>query len=284
MKIRTQMPKLSLANIFLVVCSTLIPVMTGAQQIDLSQQTWSAEIIRDHGQPVIPLFDGWYPNEDGTRTMCFSYFNMNREEAVDIHLGKDNHLSDERFKALVPTHFDPLPPRYRHVFCAFTVTVPEDFGQDERITWTLTSNGQTLSVPGKLLAPYVLDEPASDGRGNLAPLVKLSPNGQNIRGRTGIHTPQPIAATVGETLALTAWIEHPNEEVWVGWSHHSGPGKVQFDQKEHQVKTLIGSTQVQATFNDPGEYVVRMQTIDNIAAFEFYCCHTNAYFHINVSN
>ena len=85
--------------------------MTGAQQIDLSQQTWSAEIIRDHGQPVIPLFDGWYPNEDGTRTMCFSYFNMNREEAVDIRLGKDNHLSDERFNALVPTHFAPLPPR-----------------------------------------------------------------------------------------------------------------------------------------------------------------------------
>ncbi|GIT21579.1 MAG: hypothetical protein CM1200mP40_12610 [Gammaproteobacteria bacterium] len=41
---------------------------------------------------------------------------------------------------------------------------------------------------------------------------------------------------------------------------------------------------MQATFSEPGEYVVRMQTIDTIAAFEFYCCHTNAYFHINVSN
>jgi len=278
------MPKLSSANLFLVVCTTVIPAVAGAQQIDLSQQTWSAEVIRDHGQPVIPLFDGWYPNEDGTSTMCFSYFNMNREEAVDIHLGENNYLSDDRFKALVPTHFDPLPPRYRHVFCAFTVTVPEDFGQDERITWTLTSNGQTLSVPGKLIAPYVLDEPASRGRGNLAPLVKLSPNGQNIRGRTGIHTRQPIATSVGESLTLTAWIEHPTEEVWVGWSHHSGPGKVKFDQKEHQVLTSEGSTQVQATFNEPGEYVVRMQTIDSISAFEFFCCHTNAFFHINVSN
>jgi len=72
--------------------------------------------------------------------------------------------------------------------------------------------------------------------------------------------------------------------VWVGWSHHSGPGKVNFDQKEYQVETSIGLTQVQTTFNEPGEYVVRMQTIDNIAAFEFYCCHTNAYFHVNVSN
>ncbi len=278
------MPKLSSANIFLVVCSTIIAAVTSAQQIDLSLQSWSAEVIRDHGQPVIPLYDGWYPNEDGSSTMCFSYFNMNREQAIDIRLGKDNHLSDDRFSAWLPTHFDPLPPRYRHVFCAFTVTVPENFGQDERITWTLTSNGQTLSVPGKLIAPYVLDEPASHGRGNLAPLVKLSPNGQNVRGRSGIHTQQPIAATVGETLTLTAWIEHPNEQVWAGWSHHSGPGKVNFDQKEYQVETSIGLTQVQATFSEPGEYVVRMQTIDNIAAFEFYCCHTNAYFHINVSN
>ena len=44
------------------------------------------------------------------------------------------------------------------------------------------------------------------------------------------------------------------------------------------------STQVQASFSEPGQYVVRMQTIDSIAAFEFYCCHSNAYYHINVSN
>ena len=44
---------------------------TAAQQIDLSNQTWSSEVIRERGQAVIPLYDGWYPNEDGTKTICF---------------------------------------------------------------------------------------------------------------------------------------------------------------------------------------------------------------------
>jgi hypothetical protein len=30
--------------------------------------------------------------------------------------------------------------------------------------------------------------------------------------------------------------------------------------------------------------VIRMQTIDDVAAFEFYCCHTNAYFSIQVDD
>ena len=57
-----------------------------------------------------------------------------------------------------------------------------------------------------------------------------------------------------------------------------------FDNKEYEIQTIDGVANVLATFSEPGEYVVRMQTIDTIAAFEFYCCHTNAYFHINVSN
>ena len=67
----------------------------GAQQIELSSQTWSAEVIRDDGQPVIPLFDGWYPNADGSKTICFGYFNMNREESLDIPRGEDNHLETD---------------------------------------------------------------------------------------------------------------------------------------------------------------------------------------------
>ncbi|MCH8176491.1 MAG: hypothetical protein IIC59_15055, partial [Proteobacteria bacterium] len=33
-----------------------------AQQIQLSDQIWSADVIRERGQPVIPLFDGWFAN------------------------------------------------------------------------------------------------------------------------------------------------------------------------------------------------------------------------------
>ena len=282
------MQRRTLTSALLALVVVMGSYPSSAQQIDLSNQTWSAEVIRDYGQPVIPLFDGWYPNDDGSKTICFGYFNMNREQALDIAPGEDNYLETD-FPGLdlsgvtLPSHFDPLPPRYRHVFCAFSVTVPENFTVNHRITWHLSSNGQDLSSPGKVIPPYVMDEPDSNGRGDRAPAVRLSENGSAVRGRTGIHSAAAIATRVGQATALQAWIDHPEEEVWVGWSHHSGPGQVSFDQKEYTMPSGA-ATQIQASFSEPGQYVVRMQTIDSIAAFEFYCCHTNAYYHINVSN
>jgi len=275
----------------ILYCLGLVSLLgtASAQQIDLNQQSWSAEVIRPNGQALIPLYDGWYPNKDGSKSICFGYFNMNTEESFDIPVGEDNYLETDYpgldlSNANVPTHFDVLPRAYRHVFCSFTVNVPEGFNSTHRVTWHISSNRFDLSTPGKVIAPYVLDEPASDGRGDIAPVVKLSPNDEGVRGRTGIHTSNTLSARVGELVQLQAWIDHSDEEVWVGWSHHSGPGKVEFDNKEYEIQTIDGVASVQATFSEPGEYVVRMQTIDTIAAFEFYCCHTNAYFHINVSN
>lgn len=282
------MPKLRCNVARSLTLSLLGALPVQAQEIGLSNQTWSAEVIRSHGQPVIPLFDGWYANADDSRTLCFSFFNMNREETLDVAAGADNYLESDYpgldlDSTVLPTHFDPLPPAYRHVFCAFTVQVPADFGVDHRITWHLASNGQRLSVPGKVLPPYVLDEPRSDGRGDVAPLVRLEENGAAVRGRTGVHYAGTIRARVDEPLSLSATVSHPDPEVWVGWAQHSGPGKVSFSEKETMIESGTTTT-TQATFHQPGEYIVRMQTIDDIAAFEFYCCHSNAYFHINVSN
>jgi len=266
---------------------SLFPSMQAlAQQIELSNQIWSAEVIRAKGQPVIPLFDGWFPNEDGSSTICFGFFNMNSEEALNIPAGEENYLDTDYpgldlSGVMLPTHFDPLPPRYRHVFCAFSINVPADFDSDNRITWHLNSNRQELEVPGKVIAPYVLDEPSSNGRGDIAPLVRLEDSGQAIRGRAGIQYPQVIQAKVNESIALSAHIEHGDIEVWVGWSHHSGPGSVQFTNKEYMTESG-SSTSTELQISEAGEYVIRMQTIDDIAAFEFYCCHTNAYFSIQV--
>ena len=45
-----------------------------------------------------------------------SYYTMNTEQFLDIPVGENNMILDERFAdALIPTHFDPLaagvPPR-----------------------------------------------------------------------------------------------------------------------------------------------------------------------------
>ena len=276
----------------LVICAPFFALLlsTGAlaQQIELSNQIWSAEIIRTKGQPVIPLFDGWFPNEDGSSNICFGFFNMNLQEALNVPLGESNYLETDYpgldlSGVMLPTHFDPLPPRYRHVFCAFSINVPADFDSDNRITWYLNSNRQELKVPGKVIAPYVLDEPSSNGRGDVAPLVTLEGAPKAIRGRAGIQYPQLIQAKVNEPITLSAHIEHADIEVWVGWSHHSGPGSVEFSNKEYMTESG-SSTSTQLQISEAGEYVIRMQTIDDVAAFEFYCCHTNAYFSIQVDD
>lgn len=269
-------------------CALLLSIGALGQQIDLSNQIWSAEVIRSKWQPVIPLFDGWFPNEDGSSTICFGFFNMNSQEALNVPLGESNYLETDYpgldlSGVMLPTHFDPLPPRYRHVFCAFSINVPVGFDSGNRITWYLNSNRQELKVPGKVTAPYVLDEPSSNGRGDVAPLVRLEGSPQAIRGRAGIQFPQLIQAKVNEPITLSAHIGHADEEVWVGWSHHSGPGTVEFSNKEY-VTESGSSTSTQLQISEAGEYVIRMQTIDDVAAFEFYCCHTNAYFSIQVDN
>ncbi len=274
--------RITLSVLASICCVLAVPAL--AQQIQLSEQIWSGEVLRPAGQPLVPIYDGWFTNPDGTHTLCYSYYTMNTEQFLDIPVGENNMILDERFAdALIPTHFDPLPPAYRHVFCAFTVDVPADFGVDERIVWRLTSNGQTLEVPGKIIPPYVMDEPASGGRGEIAPLVALEEGGEAVRGRRGIHR-RDVQATVGEPLELRAWIEHEEPEIWVGWAHHSGAGSVGFDRKEYEFEPASGPATVQASFSEPGEYVIRMQTIRDIASFEFYCCHTNAWFHVTVGD
>ncbi|MBL4821180.1 MAG: hypothetical protein JKY98_09370 [Gammaproteobacteria bacterium] len=267
-----------------LLVSTLFASTGFAQQIRISNQTWSAEVIRPSGQPVIPLFEGWFTNDDGTHSLCFGYLNLNTEQSLTVPTGEDNYLSDSRFKAMLPTHFDPLPPKYRRKFCVFTVTVPADFRRDETVEWHLTTAGDALSVPGHILPAYVLDEPVSNGRGDIAPLIKLNKGDAGVRGRIGIHNDMPIKGKVNTPLQLSAWIEHPEDEVWIGWAKHTGPGSVEFSEQEYQFPSSGDPTQVQATFSEPGRYIVRMQTIDDIASFEFICCHSNAYYTIDITN
>ncbi|MEX0901259.1 MAG: hypothetical protein WDZ76_00780 [Pseudohongiellaceae bacterium] len=270
------------APISLVIMLMVLPTLSSAQRIEQAQQIWSADVIKARGQPVIPLFDGWFTNADGTHSLCYGYFNLNSEQALDIPQGEGNRLSDDRFSAMLPTYFEPVPPRYRHRFCVFTVQVPADFGRDEKIVWSLTSAGETLSVPGHIMPAFVLDEPASDGRGDIAPAVRLSATGPAVRGRVGITAEERVHGWVGEPVTFDVWVEHPDDTVWLGWAKHSGPGEVVFQNAEFETELNGEPLSATAVFSTPGDYVIRMQTIDDTAAFEFYCCHTNAYFNVTI--
>src|SRR2546428_12715585 len=65
--------------------------------------------ILPFGQPVIPIFESWIPNPDGTIQFSFGYINLNFQEALDIPLGPDNFIEPHKFDGFQPTHFDVAP-------------------------------------------------------------------------------------------------------------------------------------------------------------------------------
>jgi hypothetical protein len=276
-----------------LLAAALLVAVPGADLAAQLESPLNEAALRPRGQNVIPVYDGWFENPDGSFTFCFGYFNMNTEEAIDVPLGPGNRLEPARFHGVQPTHFDPVPDpeltsKYRHHWCVFTVDVPADFGTDD-VTWTLASQGDTLSVPASLIPAYVLDEPTSPGRWAEAPWVRLEEGAEAVRGRRGVRS-GPHTVSVGEPLELTAWIEHPAPGTWLSWTLHQGPGPVTFESDEARVEAPSGSARTTATFAEPGRYVLRLQAINDTEnprnptyGFEFHCCWTNGYVDVDVT-
>ena len=256
------------------------------------QTPLNQDAVRPRGQNVIPIYDGWFENPDGSYTLCFGYFNMNTEQSLDIPLGPDNRIEPAQYDGAQPTHFDPVPDptltsKYRHHWCVFSVTVPDDFGTRD-IVWTLTSQGDELVVPGWTLPEYILDEPTSSGRGAAAPFLRLEEGGPELQGRRGLWA-GPHTVQANEPLPLTAWIRHAEPGTWLGWTKHQGPGEVMFTEPEIRMDAAEGAATTIVTFSQPGSYVVRVQAINDLESgrnptygFEFHCCWTNGYVWVEV--
>jgi len=255
--------------LFVCLASGVAPIegQNPAEKYDFSVRT-----LRPSGQPVIPAFEGWYQEPDGSYRLCFGYWSANTEEAVDIPVGPDNFIEPSRYNGVQPTHFLPVPiTGSRRHYCVFTVSVPRDFG-DQRVVWTLRFRGQDFSVPGHLTSTaYSLDEPDSPSRaagfeiirretgvtdysqiteanrdawlnfdpgqtqGSIAPVLRfVQPSGPEGRGRNGISA-GPVRVAVGEPLSLSVFVDAPDARParwWVGWSKYQGPGDVTFSQTE----------------------------------------------------
>jgi hypothetical protein len=270
--------------------------------------------LRPSGQPVIPIFDGWYPKPDGSHELCFGYFSLNTEQVVEIPLGANNFIEPKQFNGEQPTHFLPVPgpPNlYRRFFCALVVNLPKGTPKTARVVWTLVQKGKSFSVPGHLGSiNYQIQElTAEDGaRSSKAPVIKYMPNGPEGRGRSGVRT--SMTAKVGQSLELPLSVTGPpagpqgvdpdsgdDEERpyirdgkkriwWVKWAKHQGPGAVTFSPSEIDVWEGEKVANAKATFSAPGEYVLRVQAIDNPAenaSYQFHCCWTNGFVKVTVA-
>src|SRR5262249_37350770 len=97
------------------------------------------------GQNIVPYFEGWIRNADGSFDMVFGYFNRNWEEQLAIPVGPDNIVEPGGPDRGQPTFF--LPRRQGWVY---RVRVPSNFGK-QVLTWTIKANGKTEKAYGELL-------------------------------------------------------------------------------------------------------------------------------------
>lgn len=155
------------------------------------------EAPRESGQSVTPAYEGWWQNPDGTYNLLFGYFNRNSKETLDIPIGPNNRLDPGPPDQGQPTHF--VTRRQKGVF---SITVPKDFG-DKKLTWTITANGRTLSVPGHLGAAWIINPMSEAGIGNTPPTLSFDEKGPSAQG------PKPLVvertAKAGEPLILTVF-------------------------------------------------------------------------------
>src|SRR5712692_6302204 len=94
------------------------------------------------GQNVVPYFEGWIRNGDGSFDLVFGYFNRNWQEELVIPAGPDNAIEPGVADRGQPTYF--LSRRQPWVF---RVRVPRDFGK-QALTWTITAHGRTEKAYG----------------------------------------------------------------------------------------------------------------------------------------
>jgi hypothetical protein len=144
------------------------------------------------GQNVVPVFEGWERNADGSFTMVFGYMNRNYEEEVDVPVGADNRFEPLDADQGQPAHFYPRRQQFM-----FKVRVPKDWGQKD-LVWTLTSHGKTEKAFGTLTPFWEIDNRVyQQNRGGPGDL-----NEPDVAPTVSLVGPAQRTAAVGVPVAL----------------------------------------------------------------------------------
>ncbi len=230
-----------------------------------------------NGQDVVPVYEGWLRNKDGTFTFVFGYFNRNWQEELVIPAGPDNKIEPGPPDRGQPTYF--LPRRQPWVF---RVTVPKDWGQQE-LVWTITSHGRTEKAYAQLMLEEEILERLIQTRGNLNP-------GEDDPNKPPSITIAPVpSASAASPVTLTALVtddglpkprpapvprpeakgqaqtnnatERPKAGLSVTWTEYRGPAKVTFD-SAGPIAVSNGQAVTAAHFSEPGTYVLTAMASD----------------------
>ncbi|MGE3889361.1 MAG: hypothetical protein AB7H81_23255 [Vicinamibacterales bacterium] len=245
---------------------------------------------RERGASVTPAFEGWYQNEDGSYSLLVGYYNRNSKQPLDIPVGPNNRIEPGDIDQGQPTHFE-----VGRQWGIFVIRVPKDFGK-QKVTWTIVANGERQSVPLTLHPGYTITPYKELGMGNQPPVVAFSQGGAKVTGPpTGIAA--TLAGKAGQAVPVQVWVEDPKEPgeeaprgrgpagvATVSFHKFRGPGAVTFDRARIPVKTQGEMVAANATFELPGDYLLRVQANDESGegGGGFQCCWTNTYVKVTV--
>lgn len=241
------------------------------------------------GQNIAPVFEGWERQPDGTYDFIFGYFNRNLEEHLLLPVGPENQFEPGPPDRGQPTFFYP-----RRSWFVFRINVPADFGSRE-LVWTLTSNGKTETATASLKVDYELDDTVvyhtnsgfvmtDETARNQAPALEVAGGTERtasvgdalrlsvVTTDDGIPVRRPAPARVGFATALGhrfSWF------VYRGNGHAVTFDPPQFkaywDSRSNSPWTPgwqappvpeDGRVEVEATFSEPGTYVLRAMAHD----------------------
>jgi hypothetical protein len=259
---------IAVAGLGLLVAFTTVPLV--------------GQEVFHRGQNVVPVYEGWETNPDGSFNLVFGYLNRNYEEHLHIPVGPDNSL-EPGFDQGQPTYF--FPRRHRFIF---RIRVPSNFG-DKEIVWTLRAHGRTERAYATLLPDYAIEDDMIAFDASVVSNMARTP--ENVAPAIRIIGENRRTVAVGEPLSLSALVADdglpvpPDDEALrnsrsglsVTWFVYRGPAETVAFEPEQQVFPYFlpgpeapppppadGAFEVSVGFSEPGEYVIRATALDGV--------------------
>jgi hypothetical protein len=264
---------------------------------------------KQFGGSVTAAYEGWYDNADGTHTFLIGYFSRNTDATLDIPIGPNNHFEPGSPDMGQPTHF--LPGRR---YGMFVYTMPKEFTKTQKLSWVLTANGVTTSVPFYMSPDYNVtpsrsSEESPGGGYNVPPVLRLAPQGVSFSGP--IANPAKAisrSAMVSEPMNLDLYVDddaknstgsnaptrNPPPPVTATVSKYRGPGSVIFSEARPRFEALkggkpdepySGKASTTVKFSEPGDYMLHVTANDysGNGGGGSVCCWTTAIVKVSVS-
>jgi len=241
--------------------------------------TYIPQVKFDSGQNIVPVYEGWIRNPDGTFDMVFGYFNRNYKEELAIPAGPSNTIEPGGPDRGQPTYF--LPRRRARIY---RVRVPADWGQ-KVLTWTITANGRTEKAYGDLLPVEEINERIILSGGNTVAFGDEDPNQPPVVTvapvpSAGVSSPVTLTAAVTDdglprpkkvpatpavvtTAGRGGAVQRQTNSVTtarprgltVTWFQYGGPARVTFD-PAGPMAVANGTAVTSARFGAPGAYTL----------------------------